>query len=135
MTQEARILGALRPCLTGANVLCAVSGGADSVALLRLLISLRSEGLLRLHAAHFEHGIRGQASLDDRDFVRALCASLDVPLAVGQASVPAEAARAGEGLETCARRLRRAFLKTPQPTRARAESRWRTIRTIRPKRC
>ena len=111
MTQEARILGALRPCLTGANVLCAVSGGADSVALLRLLISLRSEGLLRLHAAHFEHGIRGQASLDDRDFVRALCASLDVPLAVGQASVPAEAARAGEGLETCARRLRRAFLK------------------------
>lgn len=111
MTQEARILGTLRPRLTGASVLCAVSGGADSVALLRLLVSLRNEGLLRLHAAHFEHGIRGQASLDDRDFVRALCASLYVPLSVGQASVPMEAARAGEGLETCARRLRRAFLK------------------------
>ncbi len=110
VTQEARILRALRPRLTGASVLCAVSGGADSVALLRLLVSLRNEGLLRLHAAHFEHGIRGQASLDDRDFVRTLCASLDVPLAVGQASVPTEAAHAGEGLETCARRLRRAFL-------------------------
>lgn len=111
MTQEARILCALRPHLTGASLLCAVSGGADSVALLRLLVSLRNEGLLSLHAAHFEHGIRGQASLDDRDFVRALCASLNVPLIVGQASVPEESARAGEGLETCARRLRRAFLK------------------------
>ena len=90
MTQEARILGTLRPRLTGASVLCAVSGGADSVALLRLLVSLRNEGLMRLHAAHFEHGIRGQASLDDRDFVRALCASLNVPLSVGQASVPME---------------------------------------------
>lgn len=97
MTQEARILGALRPRLTGANVLCAVSGGADSVALLRLLVSLRNEGLLRLHAAHFEHGIRGQASLDDRDFVRALCASLNVPLAIGQASVPMEAAARAKG--------------------------------------
>lgn len=110
MTQEARLLRTLRPRLTGANVLCAVSGGVDSVALLRLLVSLRNEGLLQLHAAHFEHGIRGQTSLEDCDFVRALCASLDVPLAVGQASIPKEAVRAGEGMETCARRLRRAFL-------------------------
>lgn len=110
MTREARILRALRPCLTGADVLCAVSGGVDSVALLRLLVSLRNEGLLRLHAAHFEHGIRGQASLEDCAFVRTLCASLGVPLTVEHASIPEEAARAGEGLETCARRLRRAFL-------------------------
>lgn len=97
--------------LRGARILCAVSGGADSVALLRLLCDVRDRGECELYAAHFEHGIRGEASLEDMRFVVSLCGELNVPLRVGRADVPAEAVRAGEGLETCARRLRHEFLE------------------------
>jgi len=55
------------------RVLCAVSGGADSVALLHLLSRLRDEGRLELYAAHFEHGIRGEESLRDEAFVKSFC--------------------------------------------------------------
>ena len=54
------------------RVLCAVSGGADSVALLRLLCECRDRGELELYAAHFEHGIRGEASVRDMLFVKAV---------------------------------------------------------------
>ncbi len=94
------------------HVLCAVSGGADSVALLLLLCRLRDSGDIRLSAAHYEHGIRGSESIADRDFVSELCAKLGVPLHLGAGDVPAEAARRREGLETCARSLRREFLET-----------------------
>ena len=93
------------------RVLCAVSGGADSVALLRLLCDLRDRGEITLFAAHFEHGIRGESSLEDMRFTEALCEKLHVPLSVGHGDVPREAARAGEGMESCARRLRHAFLE------------------------
>ncbi len=94
------------------HVLCAVSGGADSVALLLLLCRLRDSGDIRLSAAHYEHGIRGAESIADRDFVSALCAKLKIPLYLGAGDVPKEAARRHEGLETCARLLRRDFLET-----------------------
>jgi tRNA(Ile)-lysidine synthase len=94
----------------GRHVLAALSGGADSVALLHILCRARDEGILRLTAAHYEHGIRGKDSLDDAEFCRELCRKLDVPFIMGRASVPEIARRTGEGLETCARRLRHAFL-------------------------
>ena len=47
----------------GRYVLAALSGGADSVALLDVLCRARDEGMLTLAAAHFEHGIRGEESL------------------------------------------------------------------------
>ena len=97
--------------LTGCRVLIAVSGGADSVALLRLLTEFQAEERLTLFAAHMEHGIRSVASAADCQFVEALCASQNIPLLVRHADIPAEAARAGEGLETCARRVRHAFLR------------------------
>ncbi len=97
--------------LYGKRVLCAVSGGADSVALLRLLADARDRDELELCAAHFEHGIRGQDSMEDLRFVRDLCAALQVPLEIGQAKVPDIAERSHEGLETCARRLRHEFLE------------------------
>jgi len=95
----------------GEHVLAAVSGGADSVALLRLLCLLRDRGTICLSAAHFEHGIRGEESLADQRFVQDLCARWNVPLYIGSADVPAESARLRKGLEETARDLRRAFLQ------------------------
>ncbi len=95
----------------GARVLCAVSGGADSVALLYALRLMREElGLQGVSAAHFNHQLRGDASNADETFVRGLCAYLDIPLFQGRADVAAEAALRRTGLEETARLLRYAFL-------------------------
>lgn len=94
----------------GRHVLAALSGGADSVALLKVLCRARDAGMLDLTAAHFEHGIRGAESLADADFCRKLCADMGVMFIPGRANVPEIAARTGEGLETCARSMRYRFL-------------------------
>ena len=99
-----------------AEPLCAaVSGGADSVALLHALVRLRAwlgaKPPYGLAAAHFHHGIRGAEADADAAFVAELCASLGVPLRTGHGDVPAEAARTGESAEMAARRLRHAFLR------------------------
>ena len=73
-------------------VLAAVSGGADSVALLALLREYARAGEIRLAAAHFEHGIRGEESRGDARFVRALCAAWGIECHVGACDVPALAA-------------------------------------------
>ena len=95
----------------GRYVLVALSGGADSVALLDILCRARDRGMLTLAAAHFEHGIRGEESLADAEFCRKLCADMDVLFIPGRANVPEIARRTGEGLETCARNLRHRFLE------------------------
>ncbi len=100
-------LGAMGP---GDTVLTAVSGGADSVALLRLFCSLRERRGCAVAAAHLHHGIRGADADADEAFVRALCAELDVPLTVGYTDVPALAAAQGMGIEQAARQARYAFL-------------------------
>ena len=63
---------------TGARVLVALSGGADSVALLRALLSLGYDCV----AAHCNFHLRGEESMRDERFVRQLCARLNVPLRV-----------------------------------------------------
>ena len=92
-----------------ARLLVAVSGGADSVALLCLLREQCPE--TELVAAHFEHGIRGEASREDERFVQQLCDRWGVPLVEGRADVPALAAHWGLGLEEAARKARYAFLR------------------------
>ena len=92
-------------------MLAALSGGKDSVCLLRLLCRERDRGALSLFAAHVEHGIRGDASREDMEFCRALCESLSVPFYALRADVPRLAAESGEGLETCARHVRHGFLQ------------------------
>jgi tRNA(Ile)-lysidine synthase len=87
----------------GEAVLAAVSGGADSVALLDVLRSLASEWRLTLHAIHVHHGLRPQADAD-ADFVRGLCAQVGVPLHVEHVSVRQEPP--WDGLEAEARRAR-----------------------------
>ena len=62
------------------SILVAVSGGADSVALLALLKEAAERQGILLTAAHFEHGIRAEASLADAAFVRTLCRDWGIPL-------------------------------------------------------
>ena len=92
----------------GARVLCAVSGGADSMCLLSLL---RALGGYTVAAAHFEHGIRGEESLRDCAFVSDYCAARGIPCFTEHADVPRYAAENGLGLEEAARELRYAFLE------------------------
>ncbi len=99
----------------GDRVCAAVSGGADSVAMLLLLHAentLQKNALgVGLSAVHVHHGLRGQDADDDLEFVRELCLKLEVPLHVDRASVPerlaadANPARS-ETLEEAARILR-----------------------------
>ena len=94
-------------CQKGSGLLCAVSGGADSVALLHALCHLRAEVGFRLEASHVQHGLRGEASLEDERFVRALCASVDVPLHVENAGLTG--GMDTPGVEARARECRRAI--------------------------
>lgn len=91
----------------GAGLLCAVSGGADSVVLLHALCRLRAEVGFRLEASHVQHGLRGEASLEDERFVRTLCADLDVPLHVEDAGL--SGGMDAPGVEARARESRRAI--------------------------
>lgn len=90
-------------------VLCAVSGGADSMALLSVLLFFRAEFGMHLRAAHVNHCLRGEQSLRDETFVRESCEKYAVPLDVLRVDVAAKAKESGEGLEECGRRLRYAF--------------------------
>lgn len=94
----------------GTQVVCAVSGGADSVALLHCLLSLQDTLQIRLSAAHFNHGLRGAESDGDEAFVRRICDQWHIPLAVGRGDAAARAAETGESIEEAARNLRYAFL-------------------------
>ena len=97
--------------LPGDRVLVALSGGADSMALLHVLLSLREEYRLHIAAAHYHHGIRGEEADRDEGFVRGACETLGVPLTVGRGDVPQQAKERGLGLEECAREMRYAFLE------------------------
>jgi tRNA(Ile)-lysidine synthase len=65
----------------------AVSGGADSVCLLHLLASLAARWNLRLTVLHLDHGLRGEESREDAEFVGALAASLGLPVEIRRASL------------------------------------------------
>lgn len=95
----------------GARVLCAVSGGADSMCLLRLLKDLEGERGIRVFAAHFEHGLRGEESLRDMRFVEEYCRENGIPCLTERGEVRRYAEKEGLGLEEAARRLRYDFLE------------------------
>ena len=90
----------------GVRVLCAVSGGADSMCLLHLAFSRGCD----VTAAHFEHGIRGAESLRDARFVETWCREQGIPFVLGQGDAPRYAKEMGLSLEEAARELRYAFL-------------------------
>ena len=112
----------------GSTVLCAVSGGADSVCLLHRLWRLRRELGFQLAAAHFDHRLRGEESAQDLEFVRefvSLCCGRErylrpdggvetlppVELYTGSGDVAAQARASRRGVEETAREMRYAFLR------------------------
>lgn len=87
----------------------ALSGGADSVALLRLLCSLREERHLTIFAAHVHHGLRDAADAD-LAFVRRLCRQFEVPLYSVRIQLREIAKSRGLSLEAAGRACRYDFL-------------------------
>lgn len=92
----------------GDTVTCAVSGGADSMALLWCMYLLRDKLDICLQVAHFNHCLRGEESDRDEAFVRRFCDRFDIPLVVGTARVEP----GPKGLEAAARDARYAFFDT-----------------------
>ena len=93
---------------SGDCVICAVSGGADSMALLWAMYLLKEKLQITLSAAHFNHGLRQQESDRDEEFVREFCRRYEIPLFCERGQVVA----GKKGLEAAARDARYAFLNT-----------------------
>jgi tRNA(Ile)-lysidine synthase len=109
MTKERRFPIQHSLMRAGERVCAAVSGGADSVALLLALVEANrakeSLGVV-LSAVHVHHGLRGAEADADEAFVRQLCEHFDVPHVVERVDVAARQAAEREGLEEAARELR-----------------------------
>ncbi len=92
------------------SVICALSGGADSVYLLYYLRELCILRGIELSAAHYNHKLRGEESERDESFVRELCESLGISLDVGSGDVSVYAREHSMSTEEAARTLRYEFL-------------------------
>lgn len=95
---------------TGDTVTVALSGGADSIALLHSLWSLRDELGITVNAAHLNHSIRGDEADRDQNFAKAFCDSLGVELFCEKINVPEYAEKKRLSLELAAREVRYDFL-------------------------
>ncbi len=102
--------GMLRP---GEGVVIAVSGGPDSVALLRLLYDLNeSQGWgCKFHVAHLNHMLRGEESDEDERFGRDVALGRGRGFTVRRVDVKQEATRGGVAIEEAARRARYSFFE------------------------
>jgi tRNA(Ile)-lysidine synthase len=94
---------------------CAVSGGADSMALLDCLWSLQTQFGLEVHAVHFHHHLRHSEADRDAQFVSDFCTMRKIPLECGHGDVTAWAKAHGQSLEQAARTLRYAFFESLPP--------------------
>lgn len=92
----------------GGRVLCAVSGGLDSMCLLDYMTRQRG---FSVAAAHFNHGLRGAEADRDEEFVRDYCAKHGIPFVSGSGDVRSFAEKEGLSVEEAARRLRYDFLQ------------------------
>ena len=111
---EQCVLSAIRESrmlIPGDRVAVAVSGGADSVALLRLLESLRGELGITLSVVHFDHSLRGAESSADAEFVRELAQRSRHDFILERQDVAAAAREHGWNLEDGSRRLRYGFFQ------------------------
>jgi len=105
-----RAFGGARSLPRDATLLLAVSGGADSTALLVGMASLAGELGIRLHAAHLHHGLRGADADADLEAVRGLCERFRIPLTVARRDCAAWMRRRGLAGEAGLRTLRHEFL-------------------------
>ncbi len=109
---ERRVSAALRDACaleTGETIVVAVSGGADSMALLSALrqAAIHADAGWRLHVAHLNHGLRGEESDADAAFVARACDAAGIPCTVETADLSERSA----GMEERARRARYSFLE------------------------
>jgi tRNA(Ile)-lysidine synthase len=95
----------------GERVAVAVSGGADSVALLNLMLEIRQQAGLVLSVAHFNHKLRGKASDADEKFVEKLAAEHALEFFVARENIALRAKRERANLEEVARKARYAFFE------------------------
>jgi len=95
----------------GETLVVAVSGGADSVALLHALLRLTEGWQVTLHVAHLNHLLRGEEGAADADFVRRLADSYQLQWTVESLDVAAWQRQTGLGLEEAARQARYSFLR------------------------
>ncbi len=95
--------------LRGAQVLVAVSGGADSLALLLILHWLAPSLDMTLHAMHLDHGLRPESPLE-AEWCRAFCAILNIPVTLVSLDIPAQQKKMGAGIEEASRTARYAAL-------------------------
>lgn len=100
----------------GDRICIAISGGADSVALLlatHAANTAKRDSLgIGLSAVHVHHGIRADEADADRQFVEDLCVRLNIPLHLHHANVPARAAETGETIEEAARSVRYDYFRS-----------------------
>ena len=104
--------------LRGKRILIGVSGGADSVALLRGMCDCRAPLRIELYAAHLNHRLRGTAADEDAAWIRQICDRWQVPLDTEALDVAALARESGVGLEEAARTARYRFLEQTALTRS-----------------
>lgn len=101
------------------RVICAFSGGADSVSLLWALDTLREKYRLSVGALHVNHGIRGDEALRDEQFCREFCRERDITFRLEYVDAPAYARQKRVSLETAARILRyEVFARVQEEERA-----------------
>lgn len=98
--------------LSGRTVAVGVSGGADSMALLHVLLELKDEFGMKIIACHVNHGIRGETADRDEKFVVEACKKLGVEVRVLRADVPGTAKKMHLGVEECGRRIRYDFFNS-----------------------
>lgn len=92
----------------GAGVLCAVSGGRDSMVLLHLLKACG----YAVSAAHLHHGLRGEEADRDQQFVKAYCKQENIPFYTARVNIGELARERGQSIEEAGREERRMFLQT-----------------------
>lgn len=90
----------------GDNVILGISGGADSVALFRILVALKEETEYNLTAVHVHHGIRKKTADKDEKFVKNLCKKYGIELRVFHKDIPLISKITKESEEECGRRIR-----------------------------
>lgn len=90
----------------GDTVIVGISGGADSVCLLLVLLELQREISFAIRAVHVEHGIRGEESREDAAFVKRLCEDKKIPFIQYNYNVPQIAKERGTSEEEAGRMLR-----------------------------
>lgn len=93
----------------GDKVVCAVSGGADSVCLLHALLTLKKEYGIEVFAANVNHLIRGEEAARDSEFVKKICKASGVKLFYREYDIPALAKEMKLGEEECGRIMRYRF--------------------------